>query len=557
MSLGNLSTEAVVSAGANLPEYTDGTRNWPVGLAGYVVATGSPDTLQAVDPTHGLPVQPQTGSTWAVTGTFWQATQPVSGPLTDTQLRATAVPVSDGGGSLTVDGTVSVSGVGGQVEVTGIGGSAVVVQGAIPHNTDATVAAPFLASAYASTAAPAAVSTDGNAVRLWADRNGRLQVGDGGGSLTVDGSVSASVSSLPGTTNAGATARTADYDTGAGTDTVTMFGIALPKSGGAVPGGTSSDPIRVDPTGTTTQPVSGSVSVSGSVTPGTGAANLGKAEDAAAADGDVGVFVLSVRQDAPAGSTSADGDYQAIKTDSLGRMWTHIGAIDAGTITTVSTVTSLSQFAGNAIDTNSGVKGAGTLRVVLATDQPQLTNKLLVTPDANSTVDLNKVAGTATATGNGTASAGCQRVTIASDNTAFPVNATLQTGSNLAGRVNPEPQTANGLSVSRTLSAASTNGTSVKASAGQVYSVYCHNTNASPRFLKLYNKASAPTVGTDTPVLTLPIPGNAAGAGFVLDTGGMGIAFGTGIALAITTGVADADTGAVAANEVVVNLLYK
>jgi len=30
----------------------------------------------------------------AVTVTFWQATQPVSGPLTDTQLRATAVPVS-------------------------------------------------------------------------------------------------------------------------------------------------------------------------------------------------------------------------------------------------------------------------------------------------------------------------------------------------------------------------------------------------------------------------------------------------------------------------------
>src|SRR6185437_661685 len=29
-----------------------------------------------------------------VTGTFWQATQPVSGPLTDTQLRATAVPIS-------------------------------------------------------------------------------------------------------------------------------------------------------------------------------------------------------------------------------------------------------------------------------------------------------------------------------------------------------------------------------------------------------------------------------------------------------------------------------
>ena len=57
------------------------------------------------------------------------------------------------------------------------------------------------------------------------------------------------------------TAKTADFDTGAGTDTVQMFGIALPKSGGAVAGGTSSDPIRVDPTGTTTQPVSGTVTV--------------------------------------------------------------------------------------------------------------------------------------------------------------------------------------------------------------------------------------------------------------------------------------------------------
>lgn len=44
----------------------------------------------------------------AVTGTFWQATQPVSGPLTDAQLRATPVPVSgtvtvtDGAGSLNV-----------------------------------------------------------------------------------------------------------------------------------------------------------------------------------------------------------------------------------------------------------------------------------------------------------------------------------------------------------------------------------------------------------------------------------------------------------------------
>lgn len=41
---------------------------------------------------------PVSGTFWQATqpvsGTFWQATQPVSGPLTDTQLRASAVPVS-------------------------------------------------------------------------------------------------------------------------------------------------------------------------------------------------------------------------------------------------------------------------------------------------------------------------------------------------------------------------------------------------------------------------------------------------------------------------------
>lgn len=41
-------------------------------------------------------------------------------------------------------------------------------------------------------------------------------------------------------------------------------------------------------------------------------------------------------------------------------------------------------WGGTAVDTNSGSKSAGTLRVVLATDQPALTNKLLVTPDLPS-----------------------------------------------------------------------------------------------------------------------------------------------------------------------------
>jgi len=60
-------------------------------------------------------------------------------------------------------------------------------------------------------------------------------------------------------------------------------------------------------------------------------------------------------------------------------------------------------IAGTAADTNSGVKSAGTLRVVLATDQPALTNKLLVTPDANSAINLAQVNGTTTVNGGSAA----------------------------------------------------------------------------------------------------------------------------------------------------------
>ena len=46
------------------------------------------------------------------------------------------------------------------------------------------------------------------------------------------------------------------------------------------------------------------------------------AEDSAHASGDIGDFVLSVRQDTLASSTSADGDYAAFKVNSRGGLWT-------------------------------------------------------------------------------------------------------------------------------------------------------------------------------------------------------------------------------------------
>lgn len=104
---------------------------------------------------------------------------------------------------------------------------------------------------------------------------------------------------------------------------------------------------------------------------------------------------------------------------------------------------------------------------------------------------------------------------------------------------------ANGLTSSRVNAAASTNATSLKTSAGQVGEIDVFNVAAYTVFLKLYNKASAPTVGTDTPIWTIPI---AAGGGYSKSFP-RGKSFSTGIAYAITKLQADSDTTVVVAGD--------
>lgn len=82
------------------------------------------------------------------------------------------------------------------------------------------------------------------------------------------------VTSLPAGTFSNGNLVQLDYDTGAGTQNMPMVGLALPGSGGAVAGGTSANPIRIDPTGTTTQPISGTVTANA----GTGTFTVGGAE---------------------------------------------------------------------------------------------------------------------------------------------------------------------------------------------------------------------------------------------------------------------------------------
>lgn len=179
-----------------------------------------------------------------------------------------------------------------------------------------------------------------------------------------------------------------------------------------------------------------------SVIAGTGATNLGKAEDAAHTTGDTGVMTLAVRAAAPTDRSAGptDGDYEPLGVNEVGALWT-----------------------------------------------------------------------TPTASANG------------------------------------------GTTIFRSIDLDETE-EEVKGTAGVVYGYYFFNAAASVRYLKLYNATAASvTVGTTTPVMTIPMPAGAgANVGFTY-----GIGFATAICAAATTGVADADTGAPAANDVIVNIFYK
>lgn len=104
--------------------------------------------------------------------------------------------------------------------------------------------------------------------------------------------------------------------------------------------------------------------------------------------------------------------------------------------------------------------------------------------------------------------------------------------------------TSGGLTPYTFVGAATGNATSVKASAGQPYQVHAWNNAATWAYLKLFNKASAPTLGTDTPVLQIAIP---PGGTANLGASDIGFAFSAGIAFALTAGAALLDNTALAA----------
>ena len=170
------------------------------------------------------------------------------------------------------------------------------VQGLTAHDAPGATTNPVAIGGFASAAVPADVSADTDIVRAWFLRNGSqvMNLASGGTLITlgqkamtaslpvvlpsdqtvpvsgtfwqatqpVSGTVTANQGGAPWSQNltqwnSTAIANPFDLDTGAGTQNIVGFSWRKAASGGSAEFGTATDPVRTDPTGTTTQPVSG------------------------------------------------------------------------------------------------------------------------------------------------------------------------------------------------------------------------------------------------------------------------------------------------------------
>lgn len=84
----------------------------------------------------------------------------------------------------------------------------------------------------------------------------------------------------------------------------------------------------------------------------------------------------------------------------------------------------------------------------------------------------------------------------------------------------------------RTTTATNVNAVNAKGTAGQVYAYHFMNAATSARFVHFYDKATAPTMGTDADVRVVPIPAG----GSISYQIPYGSSFANGIQLAVTAG---------------------
>jgi hypothetical protein len=322
-----------------------------------------------------------------------------------------------------------------------------------------------------------------------------------------------------------------------------------------------------------------------------------KIEDAPSGTGDLGVFMLGVRQDADGPSAGSDGDYTALKLNQFGRLKVSAQPafypLTTGNITSATSAVPLNvarisnvmvyvagTFAGvnftfegslnstngtdgnwfaiqavrsnaNTIETTSGVLAAAPaygweLSVnglnwfrVRATAWTSGTANIQIQPGAYATepIPAAQISGTQPVSGTVTANIGTGSL-AAGTNLAMDVG--LQVRANATGAA----------TIHHIVSAATTNVAQIKATAGRVIGYCFSNTTASWQYVKFHNVASA-TAGAGV-VMTVGIPPNGKAECNIPH----GIGFATAISRSIVTGPADTDATATTANAVVGDIFY-
>lgn len=525
------------------------------------------------------------------------------------------LPIDDAGGSLTVDGAVTANAGTGTMTVTDDGSFTLAANSGVDiGDVDVTSVVTGTGASNLGKAEDAAHSTgdvgvmslvvrndtlaalagtDGDYAPLQVNASGALYIQEGsaldvsGATVTIDGAHIATEGSALGSGvllqgDDGTDRKNVAVDATSGNVQVDVAS-ALPSGTNAIGKLAANSGVDI-----------GDVDVT-SVTPGTAASNLGKAEDAAHSTGDVGVMSLTVRNDTLAALAGTDGDYAPLQVNASGALYIQEGAaldVSGATVTTTPAVT-------------GGGTEASAQRVTLASDS---TGVLSVDDNGGSlTIDGAHIATEGSALGSGVllqGDDGTDRKNVAVDatsgNVQVDVSSALPSGNNNIGNVDIASSLPAGTNAIGKLSANSgvdigdvdvtsisagsnligdvgigvrtSGGTTlyknidvdesedqIKGSAGQLYWFIAINISTSVLYLKFYDAlASNVTVGSTVPDLTIPVPTQ----GGTTDAAGMtisipnGIEFGTAITVACTTGVADNDSGAPGANEMVLNLGY-
>lgn len=162
--------------------------------------------------------------------------------------------------------------------------------------------------------------------------------------------------------------------------------------------------------------------------------------------------------------------------------------------------------------------------------------------------------------GSGAIAAGTPRVTLATDSPGVTAVGQTTAAASLPVVQASDYVPLGGYSVFRSLDLDETE-EDIKVTAGQLYKLRITNFATTARYVKLYNATAADTtVGSTAPFDTITVPPAAAAGNPTVLTesyGPAGVAFATALCAAATTALADADTGAPAANDVVVTAFYK